>query len=163
MTEPDAAPDFILVHATCVALGACGVLLRGPSGSGKSDLALQLIDLPGFGIGQAALAARLVADDQVMLTRAAGRLMAAPPPRLAGLLEIRGLGIVNLQKAGPVPLGLVVDLAPVASIGRYPVEVGEAEFLGCRVPVVSIDATVPSAAARVRAAMAHLVRKAPLP
>ena len=68
MTRPDGSLGC-LCHGTCIALAGRGVLIRGPSGSGKSDLALRLIDTPGNGIGAAPLEARLVADDQVHLTR----------------------------------------------------------------------------------------------
>ena len=155
-TEPSAGDASLLVHATCVALDGAGVLLRGPSGCGKSDLALRLIDRPGRGTGEKDIAARLVADDQVMLTRSGDDLMAAPPPRLAGLLEVRGLGIAHLQPAAAVPLWLVVDLAPAEGIERYPGRADQAHYLGRPVPRVFIDPTMASAAARVRAAMCHL-------
>ena len=155
-TEPAAGDTCVMVHGTCVALDGAGVLLRGPSGCGKSDLALRLIDRPGRATSGKDIAARLVADDQVMLTLLGKDVMAAPPPRLAGLLEVRGLGIVHLQPAGPVRLCLVVDLAPAEGIERYPDGADQAHFLGRPVPRVFIDPAVASAAARVRAAMGHL-------
>jgi len=89
------------IYGTCVALSGLGVLLRGPSGSGKSDLALRLID------GGACL----VADDQVELALdAAGRVMAQAPRALAGLLEVRGIGILRMETARTAPVALVVDL-----------------------------------------------------
>ncbi len=160
---PAASAEPVLVHATCLALAGIGVLLRGPSGSGKSDLALRLIDRPGFGLAASLIEARLVADDQVILSRTGDDLLASAPERLAGLLEIRGLGIVRVEPAGPTRLGLVVDLVAAARIERYPAAAGEARFLGCRVPLVSIDATAPSAAARVRAALYHLAGATPSP
>ncbi len=76
-------PSSVLAHATCVLCGARGAaLLRGPSGSGKSDLALRLIDG----------GAKLVADDQVVLTRRGAVLWAAPPTALADRIEVRGVG-----------------------------------------------------------------------
>ncbi len=155
MTEPEGA-ETLMVHATCVALGNQGVLLLGPSGSGKSDLALRLMDQPGRGIGATVMEAGLVADDQVLLTRKGNNLIASAPERLAGLLEVRGLGIVRVATAGPVRLGLAVSLAAAENIERYPVEDNETSFLGCRVGCVAIDASAPSAPARVRAALAHL-------
>ncbi len=146
----------VLVHATCVAIAGIGVLLRGPSGSGKSDLALRMIDRPGLGLGTSLIEARLVADDQVIVSCAGDGLVASAPERLAGLLEIRGLGIVRVCPVGPTRLGLVVDLVAAACIERYPVATGEARYLDCGVPLVSIDAAAPSAAARVRAALCHL-------
>src|SRR5436190_12146788 len=95
------------IHATSVALRANGqwraVLLRGPSGAGKSDLALRLIEA----------GARLVADDQTHLVRKGGTLMATPPAALAGLIEVRGVGIVKLGRnrlLARAPLALLVDL-----------------------------------------------------
>ncbi len=85
-------------------------LLRGPSGAGKSDLALRLI---GRG-------ARLVADDQVRLTPATGRLIADAPAALRGLLEVRGVGLVRFSASGPRELRLVVDLVPPERIERLP-------------------------------------------
>ena len=150
------ADQSVLVHGTCVALAGIAVLLRGPSGSGKSDLALRLIDRPGFGHGTSLIEARLVADDQVIVSRNGDGLEASAPERLTGLLEIRGLGIVRVEPAGPTHLGLVVDLVAAARIERYPAAAGEVRYLDCRVPLVLIDAAAPSAAARVRAALCHL-------
>lgn len=148
--------ETLLVHATCVALDGRGVLLLGPSGSGKSDLALRLIDHAGRGIGTRAIEARLVADDQVMLTREGDHLIASAPERISGLLEVRGLGIVRVATAGPVRLGLAVVLAGADDIERYPIQDNEARFLACRVASVAIDASSPSAPARVRASLGHL-------
>ena len=90
------------VHATCVALGARAVLLTGPPGSGKSDLALRLIDR-GW---------RLVADDQVELTVGGdGELLASAPATIAGRIEMRGVGIVERPAAVAVPVTMVFDLA----------------------------------------------------
>jgi len=138
-----------------VALEGLGVLLLGPSGSGKSDLALRLIDQPGLGIGATVMHAGLVADDQVVLTRNGDDLVASAPPRLAGVLEIRGIGLVRVAPAGPVTLRLAVDLQAAEAIERYPVEKSETSFLGCLIPRVAIDPSTPSAPARVRAALAH--------
>lgn len=155
MTEPEGAQTLTL-HATCVALGNCGVLLVGPSGSGKSDLALRLIDQPGRGIGAAVMDGRLVADDQVVLTRKGDDLIASAPERLAGLMEIRGQGIVRLAPGGPVKLSLMVVLAPAEDIERHPVEDSETPFLGCPLACIAIDPSTASAPARVRAALAHV-------
>ncbi len=132
-----------LVHATCVAVGGLAVLLRGPSGAGKSDLALRLID------GGAVL----VADDQVLLRAAAGRLTAHPAPGLVGLLEVRGLGIVSLPYAAMAPVALVVDLVGPAAIERLP-EPAAAALLGCAVPRLELDPWPAAAAAKVRLAVA---------
>lgn len=99
-----------LVHGSCVDVSGVGVLLRGPSGSGKSDLALRLI---GGG-------ARLVADDQVALSAADGELSASAPVAIAGLLEVRGLGPVPVAAAASTPLRLVYDLVEPEAVERLP-------------------------------------------
>ncbi len=131
------------VHASCVALGDAAVLLRGPSGSGKSDLALRLIDA----------GAQLVADDQTELTAADGRLLAAAPAALAGLIEVRGVGVLRLERhRGGVPVRLVVDLVPATAVERLPVpEV--ATLLAVTLPRVALAAFEASAAAKVRLAL----------
>src|SRR3981189_3410655 len=88
------------IHASCVAIGARGVLLLGASGTGKSDLALRLIDE----------GAKLVADDRTILFTAKGMLHARAPASIKGLLEIRGLGIVELPVRTRVKIALVVRL-----------------------------------------------------
>jgi HPr kinase/phosphorylase len=91
---------MIRLHASCVAINGRALLIRGASGSGKSALALELI----------ALGAALVADDQVDLTAEDGRLIAAPPEALAGLIEARGLGLLRLPFSAVVPVGALLDL-----------------------------------------------------
>jgi HPr kinase/phosphorylase len=84
--------DAINLHATCLVLGEAGLLITGASGSGKSSLALSLLAL-----GQAqGLFARLVADDRVLLRRHRDRILAVPPPAIAGMIEKRGLGILHM-------------------------------------------------------------------
>jgi HPr kinase/phosphorylase len=102
---------MLRIYGTCVALSGLGVLLRGPSGSGKSDLALRLIDG----------GAKLVADDHVELSLdAAGRVMARVPKPLAGLLEVRGIGILRMDAVRTAPIGLVVDLTSDDQVERLP-------------------------------------------
>ncbi len=107
----------MFVHATCVALKQGrswrAVLLRGPSGAGKSDLALRLIEL----------GARLVADDQTHLAKKGRSLIATAPAALAGLLEVRGVGIVKLSRGqllARAPVALLVDLVAPEQIERLP-------------------------------------------
>ncbi|MFN7269838.1 MAG: HPr kinase/phosphorylase [Cereibacter sp.] len=95
----------VRLHASCVALEGRGLLILGPSGSGKSSLALQMI-----GLGAA-----LVADDQVDVTCAGDALVAAAPPALAGLIEARGVGLLRAGPVASVPLHLAVDLGQPAS------------------------------------------------
>jgi len=105
------------IHATSVALRVKArwraVLLRGPSGSGKSDVALRLIEAGG----------RLVSDDQTHLARRGRSLVATPPPALAGMIEARGVGIVRLprnQLLAQATVALLVDLVPRERIERLP-------------------------------------------
>jgi serine kinase of HPr protein (carbohydrate metabolism regulator) len=149
-----------LHHATCIVLAGRGILIRGPSGSGKSDLALRLIDAAGHGIGSAARRARLVADDQVHLRRMGERVVATAPKRLKDQIEIRGLGIVRVSARSQAPLALVVDLVDGRSIERMPDEPLHAVVEGVRLPLLRLDPRSPSAAARVRAGLAALASPA---
>ena len=148
---------MINLHATCVVFGRFGVLLRGPSGSGKSSLALRLIDEQGYGTGPNRLKAKLVADDQVMVDRKGLNVSASRPEALSGRLEIRGLGIVTLDHLRAVNLRLVVDLLPIKDIPRMP-ELADArvELLGVVLPRLYLDARIADAAAKLRAAVVHL-------
>ena len=147
----DGAP--VLLHATAVALavddGWAGVLLRGPSGSGKSDLALRLIDDGG----------RLVADDQVALCGDAADVTLRAPPHLPDCLEVRGLGLVKVPTLPDAPLRLVVDLQPAAVIERLPA--ARAVLLaGMRVPSLALAAFEVSATAKLRLAVRQANRSA---
>jgi serine kinase of HPr protein (carbohydrate metabolism regulator) len=135
------------------------VLLVGQPGSGKSDLALRLIDAPGAGLSGMMRHARLVADDQVAVRRAGDRLLAAAPPPLAGKLEIRGLGIVDVAPQPEAALRLAVRLTPAAEIERLPdLARARMEILGIAIPLVLIDPASASAPARIRAALDHFAQ-----
>lgn len=130
------------VHATCVDAGGAGVLLRGDPGSGKSDLALRLIDG----------GARLVADDRVDLALDGDRVVASAPKELAGLIEVRGVGVLTLDAVDRAPVRLVVELVGPGDVERTP-EPGTVELLGVAVPGVRLAPFEASAAAKVRAAL----------
>jgi len=104
------------IHASAVLVGARAVLIRGPSAAGKSRLALDLISAADAG---RLPFARLVADDRAEVEAAAGRLLVRPAPPLAGLIEVRGLGIRRLPFEPVAVVGLVVDLA-AADAQRLP-------------------------------------------
>ena len=124
----------VLVHATTVAMGNRAVLLRGASGSGKSDLALRfLADQSSF--PSAGDARWLVADDQTHLSGSEGQVFAAPPASLAGLIEVRGVGLVTLPFKAHVPVVLVVDLVSAADVDRMPADDEAIDLLGCRIPL----------------------------
>jgi serine kinase of HPr protein (carbohydrate metabolism regulator) len=98
------------IHASAVLVGAHAILIRGPSGAGKSRLALEFIQATAPHCGGALLFTRLVADDRVDVAAAHGRLLARPAPALAGLLEVRGIGIIRLPHEPIAVVSLVVDL-----------------------------------------------------
>ena len=127
------------VHGTCVDLGTAAVLLQGPSGSGKSDLALRLIDG----------GARLVADDQVELRVQGGGLWVSAPEALAGLIEVRGVGLVRLPRVAEARLRLVANLVPPQDVERMP-EPTHCELEGVTLPKLKLTAFEPSAPAKLR-------------
>jgi HPr kinase/phosphorylase len=141
-----------LVHGTAVRLGQAGLLLRGPSGSGKSDLALRLID---SGAG-------LIADDQVALSCEHGEIWLQAPPSIAGMIEVRGLGILRLPRAPRTALHLVCDLVPCTQVERLP-ERGQCAFLGIAVPQVALCAFDASTPAKLRFALRAVAGDAVMP
>ena len=132
------------IHATSVALDGRAILITGPSGAGKSDLALRLIDR-GF---------VLVSDDQTIVRRDGNRLLASAPGTIAGKLEIRGIGIVEMETMEDVPIALVVELT--TDIERLPDDSRDRLILDIRVPLISIDAMIASAPSKVAIALDRL-------
>jgi HPr kinase/phosphorylase len=141
---PRAAPEaaHLWLHATCVQIGGVGVVLLGASGVGKSDLALRLIDG----------GALLVADDQLHVEAAEAGLLGRPADRLAGLLEVRGVGILRLPYCPVSPLGLVVELDCARPAPRLP-EPSTYVLLGTRLRHLRLDPREASADAKVRLAL----------
>ena len=129
------------MHASTVASGGRAVLICGPSGSGKSDLVLRMLDR-GF---------TLVSDDQTLVRRQDERVIATAPETIAGKLEIRGLGIVDMDHLSDVPVALLVELT--SDIQRMPDDSRERPVLGVQLPLVSIDAMAASAASKVALAL----------
>ncbi len=149
MSSPTALPASghpLRLHGTCVDLGGVAVLLRGPPGAGKSDLALRLIDG----------GAHLVADDQVELQLERGRLVPRAPAAILGLIEARGIGLLPVPARSGATLGLVVDLA-TDDIERMP-EPSVVELLGVRVPVVRLNPFEASAVAKLRLSAGAIAR-----
>ena len=143
---------MILVHGTTVALEGEGVLLRGSSGSGKSDLALRLIDG----------GARLIADDQTELTRAADGVMARSPASIAGRMEVRGVGILRVPTVPSALLRLVIDLVPPDRVERLP-EPQFCDYFQWPLPLLAVAPFEASAPAKIRLALAGLVRSTAIP
>jgi len=134
------------VHASTVASQGRAVLITGPSGSGKSDLTLRLLDR-GF---------TLVSDDRTLVRREGERLIASAPPSIHGKLEIRGIGIIDLETIQDVPVALLIELT--SDIQRLPDDSRERPILGVSLPLISIDAMTASAASKVALALDRLGR-----
>jgi serine kinase of HPr protein (carbohydrate metabolism regulator) len=131
----------VIVHATLVALRLGGLwrgaLLQGPSGAGKSDLALRALEA-GFS---------LVADDRVSLWTSGGRLYGAAPPTLAGLIEVRGLGI---HRVTPLPFARIVLAVPLTqAVERMPEDAAE-PLLGVALPTRPLWPFEPAAPLKLR-------------
>ena len=137
---------MIKVHATCIEVGGTAVLLRGAPGSGKSDLALRLI---GGG-------ARLIADDYTEVEENNGCLMVKAPGTIAGMMEVRGLGLIAMECASQSTLGLVIDLVPGHEVERLP-DPETCEILGVTLPLFKFTAFEESTIIKIRlaAGIAH--------
>lgn len=132
------------IHASCVAIGGRAVLIAGRSGTGKSDLALRLIDRGGT----------LVSDDYTIVRRVEGRLLAKAPANIEGKMEVRGLGILEFAALSDVPVALHVDL------DRRPERVRQADeqfsVAGVKLPSIAVVALEASAPVKVELALAQL-------
>jgi len=132
------------LHSSTVALNGRAVLIAGPSGSGKSDLALRLLDR-GF---------TLVSDDRTIIRKQGGKLIASAPETIKGKLEVRGVGIVEVESVTNVPVALVVELA--CDIQRMPDDSRERLILGTGIPLINVDAMTASAPSKVALALERL-------
>jgi len=118
----------MLIHASCVHWNGKGVLFIGPSGSGKSDACLQIIQAGGF----------LIADDQTELTAADGVLTASCPTTIYGKMEIRGVGILPVEKVRPqTPIDLIVQIVSLDKMERMPDEKTET-LMGVCLPKIDL-------------------------
>jgi len=142
MNGPDASGTPLVLQASAVAIGGRALLIEGPPGSGKSSLALALIDR----------GAGLIGDDAVALDRDGDMLIAAPPPNIAGLLEVRGVGLARLPVAAPAPVALIVTLGSGAA-ERLPETLPFRIIAGVRVPVLAFDPGIIAPAARAEWAL----------
>jgi HPr kinase/phosphorylase len=148
-----------LVHGTCVALGTRAALLRGPSGAGKSDLALRFLALTGEG-GDRPL---LVADDQVVLTpNGNGELVASAPSSIAGKIEVRGLGIIEVPARAEARLTLVCDLVGTKEVPRMPSHPWERTMIaGIPIKLIRLDPFEASAPVKLKLALLWAERDLP--
>lgn len=129
------------IHASCVAIGDVAVLIEGKSGAGKSDLALRLIDR----------GARLVSDDYTILVRRRGTLFAHPPANLAGKMEVRGIGIVEMDHVEDVPVSLIVAIEEEPP--RMPPDERKRRFAGVELREIALPSLEPSSAIKVELAL----------
>lgn len=130
-----------LHQATCVAIDGRGVMIEGPPGSGKSSLALALIDR----------GAMLVGDDGVLIAAEGGRIQASPAPAIAGKLEVRGVGLLEFPTVADVPIALVISLDPVAP--RFRTGPDRVERHGVMLPAIALWPDSPVLALRAEAAL----------
>lgn len=133
------------IHATCIAIGDAGVLIEGPSGSGKSDLALRLIDR----------GAMLVSDDYTELDGAGVQLTARAPATIAGQIEIRGLGIEAIVYRSQVAVALAVTAC--AAPERMPPPGLHRQLCGLNVPMIALPLLEPSAPIKVERALERVI------
>jgi len=132
----------VTLHASCVAIDGRAVLLTGAPGSGKSDLALRLIDRGAI----------LVGDDGVTVAARGGRLHAYPGPNIEGQIEVRGIGILDFPWVADVPLALVIALDQPVS--RMPDELLPVRVIeGLTLPMIALDAFEASAPVKVEKAL----------
>lgn len=143
-----------LIQGTCVAWGNRAALLRGRSGSGKSDLALRFIALQAEGD----CAPMLVADDQIWVEhKGANGLVASPPPAIAGKLEARGLGVLEVPYLADAPLVLVVDLVADHQVPRMPPDPLEQTMIaGVALPRLKLAPFETSAALKLKFAISSV-------
>ena len=139
-------PSSETLHASTVAIDGKAVLITGLSGSGKSDLALRLIDR----------GAVLVSDDYTIVSRSGDGLMASAPSTIKGRMEVRGVGLLSMPVTDSVPIAMIIDL--VAPVTRLPEAWEMRVILGVALPVVPLAGFETSAAIKVE----HALRILPL-
>lgn len=140
------APAFSgAIHATAVVIDGQAVIIRGDSGTGKSDLALRLIDR----------GASLLSDDYTLVEAHEGHAIARPAPNIAGLIEVRGLGPVNMAHADEAPVALIVRLASPSGPEpeRYPPEGLTTRLCGIDLPLLHLYGLEASAPIKVELAL----------
>lgn len=150
--EKPADPKSVLLHGSAVLLKSVDfqpsvVFIRGLSGSGKSDLALRLIEAGGL----------LVCDDQVHLERRQDKIFASAVDTIRGLLEVRGVGLLHMPVADPARVRLIIDLVPREDVPRLP-DPETVDILGVKLPRFRLHAFDVSAALKVHKALETIHR-----
>lgn len=122
-----------------MALQGRGALIRGPSGAGKSDIALRCLSITRLPGRETTCQIDLVADDRVIVSCQQGRLIAAPPAPLAGLIEVRGLGILSCPHVAAADLVLLVNLTQAHQIERFPDPLPQETLAGIALPAIHLS------------------------
>ncbi len=134
-------------HASCVSINGAGVMIAGPSGSGKSDLALRLIDR----------GALLVSDDYVDLSRGDSEILLAAPGKISGKIEIRSLGIFDCDYVSNIPLQLQVILKPKPE--RFPLDSQTETIMSVPIATITLNPAEASAPIKVEMALNRLLQQ----
>lgn len=142
MNNPSLSSETL--HVSCVARDGRAILISGRSGSGKSDLALRLVDRGAI----------LVSDDYTIVRRVDGKLIATAPSTIQGKIEVRGVGILHFPTATDVPASLFVDLE--RDVERLPPAHESIKICGVEVPLIAANALEASAPVKVEAALNHI-------
>lgn len=137
---------MLKIHASVVAIKGSAVLIRGPSGSGKSDLALRLIDQ----------GAELVSDDYIELHTVNSNIVVTPPETISGLMEVRGIGLMTFSYLKKAKLVLALDLVQASQIERLPTRRNSLSVEGVSIPLYKLDGFAASATAKVRILLENL-------
>ncbi len=150
-------PGAELRHGTAIAQGGAAALLVGPSGSGKSDLALRCLALAPGPLNPEAF--QLVSDDQTILSCSDGRVRVSPPDAIAGRIEVRGLGIIDIEAVSEAELTLIVHLAP-GPVERMPETADQVELvLGCEIARLELDPFMASAPLKLALALQRATQR----
>lgn len=146
----------VRIHATTIAMAGSAAIIRGESGSGKSDLALRCLAAAPSTLIEST--AQLVSDDYTEIFLRDGTLFARAPESIKNLMEVRGVGIVKVEAIPEAKVALVVDLAEASTIARHPDMPAQADLLGVQLPAIALCASEPSAPSKLLLALDQIRR-----